>query len=135
MKKVTITLAATFLFFNLLFAHNGDPLKFGKTTTTKTEKPSFDFADDVVSGAISLRDIFISDYDGVTLYIDFQAVREEVSIVKVLKEEKIIMEDEVSELPSNTIYELDLQKLNAGTYNVELTTAQNISIRMELVVE
>ncbi|MFT4663537.1 MAG: hypothetical protein ACI8YQ_000643 [Polaribacter sp.] len=127
MRKSTLTLVASLLFFNLLLAHNGDPKPASSTTKISPE---------VTTGlGVSLKDIFISDYEGVTLFVDFQAVKDEVESLNLLKGDLVILKDDVHALPSNTIYELDLEKLQAGKYRVELITVQGISIQKDLVVQ
>ncbi len=127
MRKSTLTLIAALLFMNLLLAHNGDP-KPSKEDTKVSPVATLELG-------VSLKDIFISDYEGVTLFVDFQAVKDEVNSLNVLKDDVVILKDDVHSLPGNTIYELDLEKLQAGNYLVELETAQGISIQKELVVE
>ncbi len=121
MKKCLLTLAAGILFLNLLSAHSGDP-ETPKNNSSETT-------------AISLKDIFLSDYDNVTLFIDFQAVAGEITELNVLKNGQALLEDDVRDLPGNTIYELNLEVMNPGTYDVELKTAQGITIQKELIVE
>lgn len=124
MKKSTLTLVATLLFSSLMFAHNGDPKPTTNTVPeVKTEE------------GVSLKDIFLSDYEGVTLFVDFQAVKDDVMSLNVIQEETIILADDVRQLPGDTIYELDLEDLKAGSYQVELKTAQGISIKKELIID
>lgn len=127
MRKSTLTLAATLLFFNLLLAHNGDPKP---ASTTPEASPEV-----ITAPGVSLKDIFISDYEGITLFVDFQAVKGDVKSLNVLRDDEVVLRDDVHNLPGNTIYELDLEKLQRGSYRVELETAEGISIRKNLVIE
>jgi hypothetical protein len=123
MKKSTLTLIACLLFINFSFAHNGDP------------KPdAITVAGGIEDTEVSLKDIFLSDFEGHVLFIDFQALNGDVIQLNLLHENIIIINEDVSELPGNTIYELDLEKLSAGNYRVELRTSQGIYIQKEIVV-
>ena len=127
MKKSTLTLVAFLLISNLSFEHNGDP----KTATTPNK-----VAPEVVPEVgVSLKDIFLSDYEGVTLFIDFQAIKDDVISLNVIQNNKVILNDDVHNLSTDIIYELDLAKLQAGNYLVELKTAQGIAIQKELTVK
>ena len=120
MKKITLTITAGFLFFNLLLAHTGDPKVPTKTAKTEVN--------------ISLNDIFLSDYDGLTLFVDFEAITDDVLTVNVKQDGALIMSDDVQDLPCTTIYELDLEQMKPGNYSVELKTAQGITIQKDLLV-
>ena len=123
MKKNCLTLLACLAVFSGLFAHNGDPVSPKETKATNTAETG-----------LSLKDIFLSDYEGVTLFIDFQAVKDAVVDVNVIKGKRTVLHDDVDHLPGNTIYELDLSKLQSGTYLVELNTDQDIHIQKEITI-
>lgn len=68
-------------------------------------------------------------------YIDFEMIKVNISDV-VIRDEKnqVIFEDDVFDLPVNTIYELDMNAFQAGKYRVELRTftdiiAKNIELK------
>lgn len=124
MKKSTLTLVAGLLFFNLLLAHNGDPIVPSKTV--KANKAEVN---------ISLNDIFLSDYEGVTLFIDFQAITDDMARVNVKKGDTLVVDEDVRDLPNSTIYELDLEQLKTGIYSIELKTVQGITIQKELIID
>ncbi len=109
------------LFFNLLLAHNGDP----KTSKEEVKQET----------GISLKDIFLSDYENITLFIDFQAVTDDVNELNVKKGGKLVMIDDVSDLPNSSIYEINLDVLSAGQYTIELKTAEGISIQKEIMIK
>ncbi|MFK7809073.1 MAG: DUF3244 domain-containing protein [Saprospiraceae bacterium] len=123
MKKNCLTLLACLAICSCLFAHNGDPDSPIKNSTANTSEIG-----------LSLKDIFLSDYEGVTLFIDFQAVKDAVVDVNVRKKEEVIMHDDVRTLPGSTIYELDLSNMKTGNYLVELKTEQGICIQKELTI-
>ena len=127
MKKYTLTIVAALLFSNLSFAHNGDPKPSTATSTVATDMP--------LEAGVSLKDIFLADYEGVVLFIDFLAVKDNVTSLNVIMNNKVVLTDDVHNLPANTMYELALEKLTAGKYLVELKTEQGISIQKELIIE
>ncbi len=100
-------------------AHNGDPVN--------TEPNS--------SATIILNNIFISDYEGEALFIDFEAVADLIVTLNIIKDKEIMMGDDVQDLPGNTIYEINLDIMRAGTYTVELVTREGISIQKELIID
>jgi hypothetical protein len=124
MKKSTLTLIACLLFIKLSFAHNGDPKPHATTLSSGMEDTD-----------VSLKDIFLSDFEGHVLFIDFQALKGDVIQLNLLQGNTIIMNEDVHELPGDTIYELDLEMLSAGNYRVELRTSQGIYIQKEIVVD
>lgn len=60
-------------------------------------------------------------------YIDFETFKVNISDI-VIKDEanKIVFEEDVFDLPVNTIYELDMNNFKAGKYRIELRTFTNI---------
>jgi hypothetical protein len=124
MKKSTLTVVIVLFLINLLVAHNGDP------------KPAVNaIPEGMEDTEVSLKDIFMSDFEGHVLFIDFQALKGDVTHLNLLQGSTIIMNEDVHELPENTIYELDLEKLPAGNYRVELRTSQGIYIQKEIIVD
>lgn len=123
MKKSYLLLTAIMFMSAFAFAHNGDPLTKNPTNTNKK------------SNTISLTDIFISDYEGETLYVDFEAVTDDIAAIKLVSSEKVLMKDNVEDLPGNIIYELNLGALKEGTYEVELLTKEGIIIQKQLVID
>lgn len=82
-----------------------------------------------------LTEIFYSDFESDLLYIDFKAVGDRVTQLNILKDDNLMMEDDVTDLPDNTIYELNLDVLRQGNYTVELVCEQGITIRKRIVIE
>jgi len=122
MKKFLLSLSVILSMSLVAFANNGDPVKTETTTTSTTE-------------SISLNHIFIADYEGEALFIDFEAVNDPIVALTVVKDDKVMMEDNVVDLPDNTIYELNLSVMRAGTYTLELLTKEGISIQKEIVIK
>jgi len=123
MKKSYLVLTAIMCMSLFTYAHNGDPLTKNPTETNKK------------SNTISLSNIFISDYEGETLYVDFEAVTDDIATIKLVGAEKTLMKDNVEDLPGNIIYELNLGALKEGTYEVELLTKEGIIIQKQLVID
>ncbi len=71
---------------------------------------------------------FHTDLQRKVLYIDFQALGGNMSKMLLLDAQQNIMleDDQLFDLPSNTIYEVDLADLAAGTYTLELHTYNSI---------
>jgi len=66
---------------------------------------------------------FYSDDDSKLFYIDFEKLTFNVSdIVLIDQKGEEVFSDDVLDLPVNSIYELDLNKFEPGTYSVELRT-------------
>lgn len=67
------------------------------------------------------------DEENELYYIDFEAIKVNISNVVVKDEQQnILFQDDVFDLPVNTIYELDLSTFQAGKYRIELQTFTNI---------
>lgn len=105
-----------------LTASNGNPLKGNNPPTPKTET------------SISFSDIFYSDYENTTLFIDFESLGNQFSELNILRADQLMMEDDIRDLPTNTIYEINLEVLRAGTYVLELKTPDGIKVHKEFVI-
>ena len=70
-----------------------------------------------------------------TLYIDFENLggRMSLLVLKNEKDEEIKRDDNLIDLPNNTIYELNLAQLVKGKYSLELHTFNSI-IKEEFVI-
>ncbi len=79
--------------------------------------------------------IFFQDEDNTTVYIDFSLVLEPIAEVNIHKAGSLMMEDDVSDLPSDTIYELNLEIIRTGVYILEVVTADGESVLKEIIVE
>lgn len=64
---------------------------------------------------------FFVDDENHIYYIDFEKINVNLNDIKVMNEEKeVVLEDQLYDLPVNTIYELDLSGFPSGVYEVEL---------------
>ena len=86
-------------------------------------------------GAVSLSAIFFEDTEGELLFIDFEAIGDGIVQLNILKGQSLMLEDDVTDLPANAIYELNLEVFRQGTYTIELVTDKDIKIHKEIVVE
>ncbi|MEL6636118.1 MAG: hypothetical protein AAFW73_16475 [Bacteroidota bacterium] len=66
---------------------------------------------------------FYIDEEQEIYYIDFEKINVNLNDLKVINADgEVVLEDQLYELPVNTIYELDLSELPEGTYEVALRT-------------
>jgi Domain of unknown function (DUF3244) len=64
---------------------------------------------------------FYLDQESKMYYIDFEAISVNLSDIKVIDEQgEVVISDKLWDLPVNTIYELDFNKLQPGNYKIEL---------------
>ena len=64
---------------------------------------------------------FYLDKESNVYYIDFESISVNLSDIKVYdKQGEVVLSDKLWDLPVNTIYELDLNKLQPGDYKIEL---------------
>lgn len=64
---------------------------------------------------------FFVDDESHIYYIDFEKINVNLNDIKVINEAgETVMEDQLYDLPVNTIYELDLSGYPSGIYSVEL---------------
>ena len=67
--------------------------------------------------------IFFTDKVNQLLFIDFEALGEEVNELKILNDETVVLKEDVSRLPENAIYEINLKNLESGkNYKILLNT-------------
>jgi hypothetical protein len=80
---------------------------------------------------------FHTNQEGKLLYIDFESLGGKMNSLLLKSSEKdVVMEDNhLFDLPINTIYEVNLEKLKRGSYFVELTTYDNKIIREEITIQ
>jgi len=83
---------------------------------------------------IAFSKIFYSDYANTTLFVDFEALGGQFTQLNILREDELMLEDNVSDLPTNTIYEINLEVLRAGEYTLELETPEGIKVIKEFVI-
>lgn len=81
----------------------------------------------LVSNDVSAKQInndswsYFSDEESKTFYIDFETINFNIKTVS-LKDQfgKVVFNDQVSDLPVNTIYELDCSAIPSGQYSLEI---------------
>lgn len=78
---------------SLGFAYDG----FAETTTT------------IALDGENLKEIFFTDQENKLLFVDFEELGEELVELKITNDNETVLTDDVSELPRNTIYEIDLK--------------------------
>lgn len=84
---------------------------------------------------IDFNKIFFFGEDESVIFIDFQAFANPLASIVLKQEEKVMMIDEVSDLPFNAIYELNLEIMRPGQYTLELETEDGIKILKDIRVE
>ena len=71
--------------------------------------------------------ILFENEDDKTIFIDFESIKSTVSDIRIKTEsDEIHFTDVVSDLPNDTIYELDLSTLPEGNYTIEIRTYQEV---------
>jgi len=78
--------------------------------------------------------IFYRDATNNVLLIDFKAIKEQLTNVQIKLNNKIVLNDQVSDLSKNTIYEVDLIKYGKGEYTVILTTSLQKTITKQFSI-
>jgi hypothetical protein len=80
---------------------------------------------------------FHTNQEGKLLYIDFESLGGKMNrlVVKSSQKEVVIEDNHLFDLPINTIYEVNLEKLKRGSYFVELHTYDNKIIREEITIQ
>jgi len=113
-----------FLFLCICFtaqAHNGNPDNLTVSATAET--------------AYSLDRIFYNDFENHYLFVDFETITDDLIEINLTREGELMMEDDVTDLPANTIYELNTNIFRAGHYTIELVTLQGIKIHKKIIIE
>lgn len=88
-----------------------------------------------VATKYNVSKIFYNDFEEELLFVDFEMLGADIFSISILKEELLIMEDDVRDLPSNTIYEINLDHIEPGGYTLEIITEENIRIIKEFVID
>lgn len=89
---------------------------------------------DEPTSRIAFSKIFYSDYANTTLFVDFEALGDQFTQLNIMRNDQLMLEDNVTDLPTNTIYEIDLEVLRAGAYTLELETPEGIKVIKEFVI-
>lgn len=79
---------------------------------------------------------FHTDQDSRLLYIDFETLGKKMNrlVLKSAQKTVLIEDNRLFELPINTIYEVNLEKLERGSYFVELFTHDEQVICEEIII-
>ncbi len=78
---------------------------------------------------------FYHDKEHKVYYIDFETINVNLNELRIKNSKgEIVFQDELWNLPVNTIYELDFSKFNPGRYEVELRTFTGY-IKKDVLVE
>lgn len=80
---------------------------------------------------------FHTNQEGKLLYIDFESLGGKMNrlVLKSSQKDVVIEDNHLFDLPINTIYEVNLEKLKRGSYFVELYTYDNKIIREEITIQ
>ena len=81
---------------------------------------------------LTFNKIFFADYENEVVFVDFEPIADELSMLNIYRDGKLMMEDDITDLPNNSIYEINTQVIRKGTYTVELVTKGDIKIRKEI---
>ena len=70
-----------------------------------------------------LEEIFFTNPEKTIYYIDFEATKTQVAQIQLWKDQdELVLNETTNDLPYNTIYELNIDTLDPGTYSIELTS-------------
>ena len=114
MTRIILATVVSLIISSFSFAHNGDPVVADKGYHAA-----------LVEGQ-TLSDVFLSDYEGKTMFLDFAAVQDNILEVRIFKDENLVLLDTVEDLNDDTIYEINLEVIRAGNYSIELVTPEHI---------
>lgn len=78
--------------------------------------------------------IFYLNDLGDMLCIDFDLIRNPIKTVNVLKNGQIFRTEDVSEIPENTIFELDITRFKKSNYTIELVTNTHQTIKKDIAI-
>lgn len=111
----------TALFFSLpLFASTNISLIDPDPTTIQEYQP---------------EKIFFNNDTNDLLFVDLETISNQVIKINVLQNDAIVMEEDVAELPQNTIHEVELTLFKKGTYTIEIVTLDKVSITKQVTIK
>jgi len=115
-----------FLFVLLCFcftiqANNGNPKNATVSATAETN--------------YSLDKIFYNDFENRYVFVDFETITDDLTEINLFRGDKLMMEDKISDLPGNAIYELNTNLFRSGNYTIELVTLQGVKIHKKITIE
>jgi uncharacterized protein YprB with RNaseH-like and TPR domain len=118
--KFDLIMQCKIFLVTLLFLFGLTQYGISQFTVSETTKNNLANTDEFTEKGIQNWDIF-TDEDNKLFYIDFETLNMNLSDIVVKDQSgRVVMKDDVFELPVNTIYELDLSQFGAGAYEIEL---------------
>ncbi len=94
--------------------------------TAQTSSNNFEVLASIDENLIDLKSddwTFFKGEDVNTFFIDFEKIKSNLNEIKVTDSKGTeVFKDELWNLPVDTIYELDFQTYEKGTYTIEITT-------------
>lgn len=83
---------------------------------------------------INLEEIFFTNESEDLVFVDLKSISFHVYEIKIIKERKDVLIEDVFDLDQNMIYEIDLTILQKGNYHIELLIEDNTKIRKPITV-
>ncbi len=106
--------------------------------TAQTSSNNFEVLASIDENLIDLKAddwTFFKGEDINTFFIDFEKIKSNLNEIKVTDSQgSEVFKDELWNLPVDTIYELDFQTYEKGTYTIEITTFTE-SVERKIEVE
>ncbi|BDS11625.1 hypothetical protein [Aureispira anguillae] len=138
MKALTCITLVLFLFQFAIGQNQTASISNNHTTTASTNSTPSEI--DWANFENELTDenwSFHTNQEGKLLYIDFESLGGKMNrlVLKSVEKTIIIEDNHLFDLPINTIYEVNLEKLKRGSYFVELYTYDNKIIREEITIQ
>lgn len=119
--RISFLLAILCLSIPFLQANNGNPSSSTVSSTAETSYP--------------LDNIFYNDFENSAVFIDFEAITDDLIMINLFRDGQLMMEDDVTDLPGNSIYEYNTEIFRTGKYTIELVTLQGVKIHKEIAIE
>jgi len=137
--KAIISLSFLLLASQLIFAQTTTASTNSSTpTSSSTEIDWSNFENELEKLSDEEQDwSFHTDQSNKLLYIDFEALGGKMERLVLKSNETIVVfeDNHLFDLPVNTIYEVNLDKLKRGSYFVELHTHKDELIRREITIQ
>lgn len=66
---------------------------------------------------------FYADKENATVFIDFEEIEDTATQLEIISEnDEVLLTEDLTNVPFNTIYELDVAFLNSGKYSIRIKT-------------
>lgn len=118
MKNSTLVIAALLLTLSLPLFANASPLAYD---TEPVDRP--------------MSKLFLFDYENKMMFVDFAVFDTPFEAIVIIQNNAVVKSEDVSDLPTSTIYEVNFDELEKGiNYTLELTTVDGITIRKDFVI-